>query len=271
MFIKRFFRVSAEQTLKERLTYLYVDFRNPSTNPAGVDRFILSKLRDALLRLNGLQVPGESGGTFDFESTGALEQIFWPHMQRLQTGPEGDLKKVAPTDWEKLRLKKLADLRDDDSEFVKGAIRVLKQRYHRQVVVIIDNADVCTEDYQRAVYLYARTLLNDIKAPMIVALREEWYWHFNRGGGPRTAFHDMVFHVPCPRARDVIRRRLDYSIDLIRNSRLPSPTFHIHGLAVQAESLIKYPGLNFEVQHWLVANEALIGGFVSMSFSGSVV
>ena len=31
------------------------------------------------------------------------------------------------------------------------------------------------------------------------------------------------------------------------------------------------PGLNFEVQHWLVANEALIGCFVSMSFSGSVV
>jgi hypothetical protein len=29
--------------------------------------------------------------------------------------------------------------------------------------------------------------------------------------------------------------------------------------------------LNFEVQHWLVAEEALIGCFVSMSFSGSVV
>ena len=29
--------------------------------------------------------------------------------------------------------------------------------------------------------------------------------------------------------------------------------------------------LKFEVQHWLVANEALIGCFVFMSFSGSVV
>jgi len=29
--------------------------------------------------------------------------------------------------------------------------------------------------------------------------------------------------------------------------------------------------LNFAVQHWLVAKEALIGCFVSMSFSGSVV
>ncbi len=31
------------------------------------------------------------------------------------------------------------------------------------------------------------------------------------------------------------------------------------------------PRLKFEVQHWLVANEALIGCFVSMSFSWSVV
>ena len=28
-------------------------------------------------------------------------------------------------------------------------------------------------------------------------------------------------------------------------------------------------GLNFEMQHWLVANEALFGCFVSMSFSGA--
>jgi hypothetical protein len=31
------------------------------------------------------------------------------------------------------------------------------------------------------------------------------------------------------------------------------------------------PRLNFEVQHWLVAKEALVGCFVSMSFAGSVV
>jgi len=29
--------------------------------------------------------------------------------------------------------------------------------------------------------------------------------------------------------------------------------------------------LNFEMQHWLVTKEALIGCFVSMSFAGSIV
>ena len=36
-------------------------------------------------------------------------------------------------------------------------------------------------------------------------------------------------------------------------------------------SMTATPELNFEVQHVLVAKEALIGCFVAMSFSGSVV
>ena len=31
------------------------------------------------------------------------------------------------------------------------------------------------------------------------------------------------------------------------------------------------PEFNFEVQHWVLVKEAFIGGFVSMSFAGSVV
>ena len=34
---------------------------------------------------------------------------------------------------------------------------------------------------------------------------------------------------------------------------------------------MKAPRLNFAVQHWLGVKEALIGYFVAMSFSGSVV
>ena len=172
------------------------------------------------------------------ESGEALEQVFWPQMARFQRGPEAELKELDPTEWQKSRLRRLCMLREDDLEFVRGAVRVLKERYHRYVVVIIDNADVCAEEYQRAVYLYARTLLEELKTPLVVALREEWYWHFNRGGGPASAFQDMVFHVPAPRARDVLGKRLDYSIQLIQERKTAAPKFHLYGMTVEAESIV---------------------------------
>jgi hypothetical protein len=239
MFINRFFRISADETLRRKTTYLYVDFRNPTTDPTKVDQLILQKLRATILDLHGKPI-ADNEGNYDFESSDALEQIFWPQMQRFKTGPEGELKEIDPVGWEKSRLARLCFLREDDLQFIRGAVRILKQRYHRYVVVIIDNADVCTEDYQRAVYLYARTLLQELKAPLVVALREEWYWHFNRGGGPGSAFQDMVFHVPCPRARDVLVKRLDYSIQLMESRKTSRPKFHLYGMTVEAESIVKY-------------------------------
>ena len=45
----------------------------------------------------------------------------------------------------------------------------------------------------------------------------------------------------------------------------------IRCLLANASRQLKVPRLNFEVQHGLVAKEALIGCFVCMSFAGSVV
>ena len=240
MFIRRFFEISADDEVRKRLTYLYIDFRTPSTDPSHVDGFILRKLKQAILAENGKDNSVEPRTKIDLESTEALEQIFWSQIQRLHTGPEADLKKIDEPAWQKRRIELLCQLQNDDLEFIKGAIRVLRQKYHRHVVVVIDNVDVCSEEYQKSVYLYARTLLAELHVPLIVSLREEWYWHFNRGGGPRTAYHDYVYHIPCPLARDVIKKRLDYAITTLSNEHLPHPSFHLHGITVQAESLVKY-------------------------------
>src|SRR5207302_6014607 len=60
------------------------------------------------------------------------------------------------------------------------------------------------------------------------------------GGGPRSGFQDLVFHVPCPRAREVLSKRLDYSILLIDGRKALKPKFHLYGMTVEVDSLIKY-------------------------------
>jgi len=65
------------------------------------------------------------------------------------------------------------------------------------------------------VYVFSRTLEDTLSCLVIVALREEWYWYFGRGLGPLSAYHDIVYHIPAPRVRDVLSKRLDYSIALL--------------------------------------------------------
>ena len=82
---------------------------------------------------------------------------------------------------------------------------------------VLDNADQCRPEYQEGVYLFSRSLEESLESLIIVALREEWYWHFGKAGGPLSAYHDMVYHIPAPRARAVLKKRLDYALELLDN------------------------------------------------------
>ena len=78
---------------------------------------------------------------------------------------------------------------------------------------------------------------------IIVALREEWYWYFGFGqkDGPFSAYHDTIYHIPASRTRDVIARRLEYSIELAKNHKLPTVDIELPGnLLLSASHLEKY-------------------------------
>jgi hypothetical protein len=242
-FLRRYFTIVAPTIQADRNTCpFYIDFRKPELDPYKVPEFIYEKLKDQLIAIDGQIVPGENESTkYDLLSLDGLQQVFWPQIQQFMKGPQGKLREIDSKEFEKERIKYLSKLQDDNRKFVQGVFRVLRERYHRHVCVIIDNADQCNPDYQNAVYLFSRNLEATLECLVIVALREEWYWHFGKSGGPLSAYHDMVYHIPAPRVRDVLKKRLDFSLELLRQYQIPPATTFLPGnITLEAKHLNKY-------------------------------
>ena len=171
MFLRRFFTLKSENsTLGESICSFFVDFRKPGLDPKKIPELIYERIREKIEELDGQKVSGEKDISYDFSSLEGLQQVFWPHMQRFLRGPQGQLKKIDKVEFEKAKISTLADLQKNDREFIKGVFRVLKERYHRNVCVILDNADQCPPEYQEAVYVFSRTLEDTLSCLVVVAL-----------------------------------------------------------------------------------------------------
>lgn len=245
MFLRRFFRQQIkDEKGTSRTVQFYIDFRKPGVDPNQIASLIYDRLVEQLFELEGKEFSDNgSYKKFDFSSTDALQQIFWPQYQRFLRGPQGELETLDATEFAKEKIKFLASLKDDKNAFVRGAFRVLRERYHRHVCLAIDNADQCKPEYQENVYLYSRTLESDLQCLIIVALREEWYWHFGirRSDGPLSAYHDIVFHVPAPRSREVLAKRLDYALSLAEDYKIPAASINFgQNIVLEAGHLAKY-------------------------------
>lgn len=246
MFLVRYFTYPYDNgdPIKNATVPLFVDFRKAGLDPVNIPNLIYSRLRKLIEELNDQQVPGEKQGIkYDFLSSKGLTQVFWPEISKLKKGFDPHLLKEDSLALRKENQRLVDRLKESDEAFVNGAIRVLRERYHRYVCVILDNADQCSPDYQRAVYLFARTLEDTLQCLVIVALREEWYWYFGfkEKDGPFSAYHDTIYYIPAPRSRDVLAKRLEYSIDLTESRKVPSVDIELPGnLIINASHLERY-------------------------------
>jgi hypothetical protein len=201
-------------------------------------------MRKTIENLDGCPVPGEGEGvSYDFLSPQGLRQVFWPQVQKLDKGFDQRLLEDDSLALVKHRQELFSHLLQSDRDFVNGAVRVLRERYHRYVCVILDNADRCLPSYQEAVYLYSRTLESDLECLVIAALREEWYWYFGFANkdGPFSAYHDTIYHITPPRTRDVLDRRLEYAIELVEQHKIDSVRVELdNNIVLNASHLVTY-------------------------------
>ncbi|MGD0463502.1 MAG: hypothetical protein ABSB74_13540 [Tepidisphaeraceae bacterium] len=223
---------------KQNNLSFYIDLRRPDVDPEQVPVLIYRKLREQIQVLDGKPVPNEEGTVYDFTSQDGLGQVFRSSMRNFEKLAQ-DLKQSNPASYDEKKLTAIMEWTKNDRDFVVGVFNVLRIRYHRGVCVVIDNADQCQPPYQHAVYLFARTLEHDLACLIIVALREEWYWQQSQTGGPMSAFHDVIYHIPAAPIRDVLARRLDYAIELL-NTRMPVAQFSIKNMVIRAEQIVKY-------------------------------
>lgn len=244
-FLRRFFDVELPENedagADARAVPLFVNFQTPPSDPTQIADYIYQSLRDQIVELDEKPVPETKAKCYDLMSTGGLQDIFLGEYQQFLKN-EGQIRKSDPQEFERQRVAFLGKLRDNNHKFSVAAVRNLKKRYRRRVVVVIDNVDQCDADFQRNAYIFCQTLEHELGAAIVIALCEEWYWYHGVGReGPLSAYHNVTFHIPSPRMRDILERRLAYAIALLKQRRNSAePILTPSGTPVEPKHLEMY-------------------------------
>ena len=128
-------------------------------------------------------------------------------------------KKISPTEAEKIRIEDLQEWHKDPQRLALGICRHFTGQRREVVVVVMDNVDRLNLESQLGAFTLSLWFLHQSKTFVILQMRDETYERFKNSKPLDTFRSGVVFHITPPRFLDVVKRRLELSLEsLSRNS-----------------------------------------------------
>ncbi len=213
MFLRRFFSPKRQdRVIPPNTQPFFIDFRGVSAHVDNLENVVFEALRKQVDDLDVLFGKSQSG--IDLSSIEALSNIFEAELELFNRTAK--LLSNDPPEYNKALYGRFESLRRDTTVYLSRVFAYFRRCPHPILpCIVLDNADHHDPDFQRRVYLLAKELQTRLNCLTIVSLQESWYWHFRDPKGPLAGYHDTVFHLPAPRVKDVIARRIDVAIKRI--------------------------------------------------------
>ena len=133
-----------------------------------------------------------------------------------------------PGKWEDKEYEIIQEYRRDAITFLIHYIRHLRARFKRRddlkypILLVLDNLDQASSQYQRCIYSLALRLAKETPAVIIVSIREDT---FSEGRQPKGFLSssplEFVFHVQAPALDQLLRQRAKYIRHCIEHNNLP--------------------------------------------------
>lgn len=216
MFLRRFFmRECNKEYLPDKAIPFFIDYRAGTLDPQRTVEDVYDRLRLALNEIDSSAHANKdtnlSNKFSDLSSPQALRVMFQSDMQRFERNHSEMLKS---NEYPAMECREFMRLQGDNKQFVRAAFKYLRQSCGFSPCLILDNADHHSATFQRHVYLAAKTLEQELGCLVLLSLQETWYWHFRHENNVLSYYQDKVFHIPAPRTKDVLAKRLDFAISI---------------------------------------------------------
>ncbi|MDP8931717.1 MAG: ATP-binding protein, partial [Actinomycetota bacterium] len=200
-FIDRFFRFVLPEDITCRVMAVTVDLREHPGDPQSV----VDWLKKRLLQNFEEKLYRTGVATYD-----ELRGMFYDEYVRLR---EGTLRHLYDHDQEAFRIefgRMLEAKRASDSEsYIRGLMRHVVTNRKLLPVLIFDNADHFTIEFQEAVYQYARSLHAHAACLTILPITDHTSWQLSRHGALQSFEHEALY-LPTPPMRSVLQKRIGY-------------------------------------------------------------
>jgi GTPase SAR1 family protein len=139
----------------------------------------------------------------------SLLKTFRVEINALKNGPYKNVFEKNPDKYIEKEAEELERLKSDTESFV---IRSLKNQtsQNNSVILIIDNVDRASEDFQEETYVIAHKLSKESGATVIITMREFTYFKNKDKGWLDVRSGDRVIHLKAPDFSKLVAKRIKY-------------------------------------------------------------
>lgn len=227
LFARRYKDVLQSPEDAARTKWAFIDF-NTSTmgDPASAERWVQESFIEAFQAEN-LSV--------DLFSGPVQRGVFSRNIQKRRSVYE-ELERVSPEKAAAQRAADLAKWQDEPKELAQGIATYILGGLHEVLVVVMDNVDRLDLAAQLTAFNVALSFMALTKCFVILQLRDETYERFKDRPPLDTYRSGITFHISPPRFIDVVKRRLELSLEY-----LTSHASDIQRYTLESGIRISYP------------------------------
>jgi hypothetical protein len=199
-FVHRFFNSSLPRDVRKHCVVLQVDLRTATGDINGVVEW-----------LNRAIIKQAEQDLFDgAPSFAEIQGMFFDEYKRLSRGPLEHLYANYKEEFYVRFGEYVEDIRrHEPHEYIQGIIRHIVNSRIMLPVLVFDNADHFSIEFQQRVYQYARSLYEPTLCLIILPITDRTSWQLSKHGALQSFEHEAFF-LPAPPTDQIIRKRIEF-------------------------------------------------------------
>ncbi|MEK7432202.1 MAG: hypothetical protein AABZ74_03630 [Cyanobacteriota bacterium] len=116
-----------------------------------------------------------------------------------------------------LKLNSLITEWKNDKKYCSNRLVKYWNEQNKGVIVVVDNTDQYSTIIQDFCFTSAQEISNNLNCVVLISMREERFYD-SKIHGVLDAFQNSGFHISSPKPSDVFKKRLAYTINLLKDS-----------------------------------------------------
>jgi hypothetical protein len=236
LFARRYKEVLQPAGLSDRARWAFVDFNTSPADLAHAENWLCKMFIESFEKEN----PG-----MDLSSRDVLRGIFSPKIQRRRAIYE-ELEKASPEQAAAMKANDLRSWQDDPQEMARGISNYVLGIRREVLIVVLDNVDRLDLESQLNAFQLALWFMKLTECFVILQMRDETYERFKDRPPLDTFRTGITFHITPPRFVDVVKKRLELSLQFLAANVADQQSY-----SIESGMRISYPKSSLEkfLQH----------------------
>lgn len=240
MFIRHFCEVDAKDVMNDSIV-IYIDFGSKPAIDEDIQGFVENEIKSQLLEKYRI----------DVEERNFVHAILHGELLKFEKGIYSDLKSSDPATFRKKQIEYIEEKLKNKDEYMVKSLNHIVKGHKKQIVIFLDNSDQRPDSFQERAFLIGQTMAENWPVTVYISIRPETFYR-SRTTGTLSAYHPRAFTISPPRVDEVIAKRLQYGVDILKRGVGFGADAHITLMASTLADYLNILAYSFQENRYLI-------------------